>query len=104
MREINVAEITENIKEMCIEANHILTQDMDLAMKTAVDAEKAPLGPDPQDPEAREQLSWAAHNALANGGMANGHAVAHAIGACYHLVHGHACIVTLPAVIRPGKR
>lgn len=44
MREINVAEITENIKEMCIEANHILTQDMDLAMKAAVDAEKAPLG------------------------------------------------------------
>lgn len=44
MREINVAEITENIKEMCIEANHFLTQDMDLAMKDSIDAEKSPLG------------------------------------------------------------
>ena len=55
---------------------------------------------EPQDLEAREQLSWAAHNALGNGGMANGHAVAHAIGAIYHLVHGHACMVTLPTLIR----
>ncbi|MCH5249768.1 MAG: fumarate hydratase [Lachnospiraceae bacterium] len=44
MREINVAEITENIKEMCIEANHFLTQDMDLVMKDSIDAEKSPLG------------------------------------------------------------
>ena len=44
MREINVAEITETIKEICIEANHFLSQDMDLAMKNAVDAEKSPLG------------------------------------------------------------
>ncbi|MCH5256902.1 MAG: fumarate hydratase [Lachnospiraceae bacterium] len=44
MREINVAEITENIKEMCIEANHFLTQDMDLAMKDSIDTEKSPLG------------------------------------------------------------
>ena len=29
MRTIDVAEITENIKEMCIEANHFLTSDMD---------------------------------------------------------------------------
>lgn len=50
--------------------------------------------------EAREQLAWAAHNALANGGMPNGHAVAHAIGSLYHLVHGHACMVVLPTVIR----
>ena len=28
MREINVATITQNIKEMCIEANHFLTDDM----------------------------------------------------------------------------
>ena len=44
MRTIDVAEITENIKEMCIEANHFLAQDMDAAMKTAADSEKSPLG------------------------------------------------------------
>lgn len=55
---------------------------------------------EPQNLEAREQLAWAAHNALANGGMANGHAVAHAIGATYHLVHGHACMIVLPTLIR----
>lgn len=55
---------------------------------------------EPENLEAREQLSWAAHNALSNGGMANGHAVAHAIGSTYHLVHGHACVIVLPALIR----
>lgn len=44
MRTIDVSEITENIKEMCIEANHFLTQDMDDAMKTAAGREKSPLG------------------------------------------------------------
>ncbi len=44
MRTIDVAEITNHIKEMCIEANHFLTQDMDAAMKSAVDAEASPLG------------------------------------------------------------
>ena len=44
MRTIDVAEITENIKEMCIEANHFLAQDMSAAMKNAADAEKSPLG------------------------------------------------------------
>ena len=44
MRTIDVAEITENIKEMCIEANHFLSQDMDMVMKTAADTEKSPLG------------------------------------------------------------
>ena len=55
---------------------------------------------EPENIEAREQLSWAAHNALCNGGMSNGHAVAHAIGTLYHLVHGHACAVVLPTVFR----
>lgn len=55
---------------------------------------------EPNNVEARSQLSWASHNALSNGSLPNGHAVAHAIGATYHLVHGHACIITLPAVIR----
>lgn len=44
MRTIDVAEIKENIKEMCIEANHFLAQDMDAAMKTAADSEQSPLG------------------------------------------------------------
>lgn len=44
MRTIEVAEITKNIKEMCIEANHFLTQDMDARMKAAADSEKTPLG------------------------------------------------------------
>lgn len=44
MRTIDVAEITENIKEMCIEANHFLAQDMSAAMKSAAGAEKSPLG------------------------------------------------------------
>ena len=33
MRTIDVSEITENIKEMCMEANHYLSKDMDVAMK-----------------------------------------------------------------------
>lgn len=44
MRIINVNEITDNIKEMCIEANHYLSKDMDCAMKNAVETEEAPLG------------------------------------------------------------
>lgn len=44
MRTVQVEEITKNIKEMCIEANHFLTQDMDTAMKKAVETEKAQLG------------------------------------------------------------
>ena len=44
MRTVNVEEITKNIKEMCIEANHFLSNDMDSAMKDAVFAEKSPLG------------------------------------------------------------
>lgn len=44
MRTIDVNEITKHIKEMCIEANHYLSKDMDAAMKRAADTEKAPLG------------------------------------------------------------
>ncbi len=44
MRTIDVKLITENIKEMCIEANHFLSEDMKCAMKAAVEQEKAPLG------------------------------------------------------------
>lgn len=44
MRIIQTAEITQNIKEMCIEANHFLTPDMDEALKNAVSTEKSNLG------------------------------------------------------------
>ena len=44
IRTVNVEEITKNIKEMCIEANHYLSPDMDAAMKRAKEEEKAPLG------------------------------------------------------------
>ena len=44
MRTINVEEITKNIKEMCIEANHFLSDDMDKALKNAAETEKSPLG------------------------------------------------------------
>ena len=44
MRMIDVAEVTRNVKEMCIEANHFLAKDMDEAMKRAAQYEKAPLG------------------------------------------------------------
>ena len=44
MKTVNISEITQNIKEMCIEANHFLTPDMDQALKTATDSEKSPLG------------------------------------------------------------
>lgn len=44
MREIEVREITENIKEMCIEAVHFLTDDMKEAMLSAKKSEESPLG------------------------------------------------------------
>ena len=44
MRIIQTSEITRNIKEMCIEANHFLTPDMDEALKNAVLNEKSKLG------------------------------------------------------------
>ena len=44
MRTLNVEEISKNIKEMCIEANHFLSKDMDIAIKNAVSTEKSPLG------------------------------------------------------------
>lgn len=44
VRSINIEEITKNIREMCIEANHYLSSDMDAAMKQAEQTEKAPLG------------------------------------------------------------
>lgn len=44
IRTIDVKEISQNIKEMCIEANHYLSNDMDAAMKQAEQNEQSPLG------------------------------------------------------------
>ena len=44
IRTIQTDEITKNIKEMCIEANHYLSADMDAAMKHAADTEQSELG------------------------------------------------------------
>lgn len=44
MRTITTSEITHNVKEMCIEANHFLAPDMKEAMEKAVTTEKSKLG------------------------------------------------------------
>ena len=44
MRNISVNEITNNIKEMCIEANHFLTDDMKDAIKNALLKEESQVG------------------------------------------------------------
>lgn len=44
MRTLSVHVVTENIREMCIEANHFLSEDMKCAMEKAKETEEAPLG------------------------------------------------------------
>ena len=44
IREINVKELTDNISEMCIQANHYLSPDMETCIKQPVDTEKSKLG------------------------------------------------------------
>ena len=44
MKTLKVKEITKSIKEMCIEANHFLSEDMQCALRNAVESEEAPLG------------------------------------------------------------
>lgn len=44
MRTIELEKITETIKEMCIEANHFLTEDMKQALASAKESEKSALG------------------------------------------------------------
>ena len=63
MRTIDVSEITRNIKEMCIEANHFLSKDMDVALKNAVKTEESPLGRQILD-QLQENLQIAAKNMI----------------------------------------
>lgn len=44
MRELDVKVITENIKEMCIEATHFFTEDMKNVLDDSVAKEESPLG------------------------------------------------------------
>lgn len=44
IRNIDTKIITENIKEMCIEANHYLSKDMEKALKKASEKEESELG------------------------------------------------------------
>lgn len=44
MREINVSEISKNIKEMCISANYELSADMQKALSDALEKEESPVG------------------------------------------------------------
>ena len=44
MREIDAQLLTKNIKEMCIEANHYLSDDMKKVFDNARNNEKSPLG------------------------------------------------------------
>ncbi len=44
MRIIETSEIVANIREMCIEANHFLTEDMKSKLNQSAESEKCPLG------------------------------------------------------------
>lgn len=44
IREIEVTEVTQNIREMCIQANYFLSEDMACAMKEAAEKEQGALG------------------------------------------------------------
>lgn len=44
MRIIHVSKITDAVKEMCIEANHVLSPDMEQALQKAEQQEESPLG------------------------------------------------------------
>lgn len=44
MRTVQASEITKNIREMCIEANHFLSDDMKKVFDESVKREESPLG------------------------------------------------------------
>lgn len=44
IKSIHTEEIIRNVKEMCIQANHFLSPDMDERLKAAVETERSPLG------------------------------------------------------------
>lgn len=44
MRTVNVSEITDSVKEMCIEANHYLSNDMETILKKSKNTEESSIG------------------------------------------------------------
>lgn len=44
MREVQVSNVTDAIRDMCISVNHFLAPDMERALKNAGESEKSPLG------------------------------------------------------------
>ena len=63
MRTIHVNEIIEHLREMCLEANHFLSPDMDRAMKCALEEEVTPLGKQILD-QLQENLKIAAEDMI----------------------------------------
>ena len=63
IRTIQTDEITKNIKEMCIEANHFLSEDMKKVFKNAVNSEESPLGKQVLN-QLNENLSIAASDMI----------------------------------------
>ena len=63
MRSVDVSIVTRNIKEMCIEANHFLSEDMKKVFKNAVDSEESPLGKQVLN-QLNENLSIAASDMI----------------------------------------
>ena len=55
---------------------------------------------EPDNLDAREQMSLCSHEALNNGFAGHFFFFAHSIGGKYHLLHGVCCAYTLPQVIR----
>ena len=63
MRTISVDEITKNIKEMCIEANHFLSNDMKEAINNAYEKEESEVGRNVLE-QLQENLKIAANDMI----------------------------------------
>ena len=63
MKTISVDEITKNIKEMCIEANHFLSEDMKKAINNAYEKEESEVGKNVLE-QLQENLKIAANDMI----------------------------------------
>ena len=63
MRNISVDEITKNIKEMCIEANHFLSEDIKKAINSAYEKEESSVGKNVLE-QLQENLKIAANDMI----------------------------------------
>lgn len=84
----------------------VATLQQDFAAALAIDAVERirkwlpVIVKNPTNKEGRAQVMYAAEMAESGGGQFNGHAVSHAIGSKFNIVHGHACVMVLPTLIR----